>query len=57
MSAELFIPCIGCAKYRIEDITTIERIALLSLQQGAAIVPVVATTTSYQREAYRKAPD
>ncbi len=54
MSAELFIPCIErAAKYRIEDISTIERIALLGLQQGAALLPVVAIDDQFtQREAY-----
>ncbi len=54
MSPELFIPCVErAAKYRIQDITTIERIALLGLQQGAAVLPLVAVDQQFtQREAY-----
>jgi len=54
MSPELFIPCVErAAKYRIEDIATIERIALLGLQQGAAVLPVAAVDEQFtQREAY-----
>lgn len=54
MSPELFIPCLErAAKYRIEDITTIERIALLGLQQDAPALPLVAVDPQFtQREAY-----
>jgi transposase len=54
MSPELFIPCVErAAKYRIEDIATIERIALLGLQQGAAVLPLVAVDQQFtQRQAY-----
>jgi transposase len=53
MSPELFIACIErAAKYRIEDIATIERIALLGLQQEAALPQVAVDEQFTQRQAY-----
>ncbi len=54
MSPELFIQCIErAAKYRIEDIHTVERIALLYLQQGTGLLPLAAVDEQFtQREAY-----
>lgn len=54
MSPELFIPCIErAAQYRIEDIPTIERIALLHLQQGTGVLPWAEVDEQFtQRETY-----
>ena len=54
MTPELFIKTIErAAKYRIQDIHTIERIAILYLQQGAQTLPVAPVDEQFtQREAY-----
>ncbi len=54
MTPELFGPSIErAAKYRIEDIQTIERIAVLQLQQGTGLLPVPEVDELFtQREAY-----
>lgn len=55
MTSELFIESIGrAAGYRIEDIATIERIALLCMQQGMSVLPsVIIDEELTRREAYR----
>jgi hypothetical protein len=54
MTPELFIKSIErAAKYRIEDIQTIERIAALSMQEGCGTLPVVAVDEHFtSRESY-----
>jgi transposase len=54
MSPDLFIKSVErAAKFRIEDIQTIERIALIYLQQGTEILPTVAVDEQFTlREAY-----
>jgi transposase len=54
MSPDLFIKSVErAAKFRIEDIHTIERIALIYLQQGTEILPAVAVDEQFTlREAY-----
>jgi len=54
MSPDLFIKSVErAAKFRIEDIQTIERIALIYLQQGTEILPAVAVDEQFTlREAY-----
>jgi transposase len=54
MTPELFSQSIErAAKYRIEDIQTIERIALLQLQQGTDLLPLAQVDDLFtQREAY-----
>jgi hypothetical protein len=54
MSLELFIQSVErAAKYRIEDLATIERIAWLHLQHGTGVLPVAPVDEEFtQREAY-----
>ena len=54
MTPELFIKCIErAAKYRIEDINTVERIAILHLQEGSGTLPVAQVDEQFtRREAY-----
>ena len=54
MTPELFIKSIErAAKYRIEDIHTIERIAILHLQEGSDTLPVAQVDEQFtRREAY-----
>jgi transposase len=54
MTAALFIQTIErAAKYRIDDIPTIQRIAILLLQQGAGTLPLAPVDEQFtQREAY-----
>ena len=54
ISSELFIKTIErAAKYRIEEIKTIERIAVLYLHEGTAILPLATVDEHFtQREAY-----
>ena len=56
MSVELFTQSIErAARFRIERIETIERIAFLYLQQGAGVLPVADIDEQFtQREAYRE---
>ena len=56
MTPELFIKSIErAAKYRILDIQTIERIAVLYLQEGQGTLPLAAVDEHFiQREAYRE---
>jgi transposase len=54
MSLELFVQSVErAAKYRIEDLATIERIAWLHLQHGTGVLPVAPIDAQFtQREAY-----
>ena len=54
MSPELFVQSVErAAKFRIEDMPTIERIAWLYLQQGTGVLPSAAVDEQFtQREAY-----
>jgi len=56
MTSELFIKSIQRANhYRIADIPTIERIALLYMQEGSPILPGVVVDEDFtQRETYRE---
>lgn len=56
MTPELFIQSIErAAKYRIADIDTIERIALLQMTQGIGPLPIADIDETFQqREAYRE---
>lgn len=56
MTPELFLKSIErAAKYRIEDIPTIERIAVLLLQEGTGVLPVAEVDEEFtQREAYQE---
>ena len=56
MTPELFIKSIErAAKYRIEDIATIERIAHLYLQEGPGELPLAVVDEDFiQREAYQE---
>ena len=54
MTSELFIKSVErAAQYRIEDIATIQRIAVLYLQQGSSTLPSAVVDEHFtQREAY-----
>jgi hypothetical protein len=56
MTPELFIKSIErAAKYRIEDIPTIKRIAVLSMQSGSATLPAAEVDEDLdRREAYQE---
>lgn len=56
MTPELFIKTVErAAKYRIEDIHTVERIAILLLQQPGESLPLVSVDEEFtQREAYQE---
>ena len=56
MSVELFTQSIQrAARFRIERIDTLERIALLYLQQGTGVLPIADVDEQFtQREAYRE---
>jgi hypothetical protein len=54
MSPELFLQSVErAAQFRIEEISTIERIAFLYLQQGTGVLPVAQVDEQFtEREAY-----
>jgi transposase len=54
MSAELFVRSVErAARFRIEDLSTLERIAWLYLQQGTEVLPAAPVDEQFtQREAY-----